>query len=88
MAVLVSKSLIAVHPSRSVGSLSPEQTQLEAIHTATLERLQALNESLVNKTHTYRINLDQEHSKKIESLEEQYSKKKSNLEEEYVNKGV
>ncbi len=87
MAVLVSKSLIAVHPSRSVGSLSPEQTQLEAIHTATLERLQALNESLVNKTHTYRINLDQEHSKKIESLEEQYSKKKSNLEEEYVNKG-
>lgn len=63
---------MVVHPSRSIGSNSPEQTQLEAIHTATLERLESLNESLIRETHTYRTKIDEEYLERKKEIEDKY----------------
>ncbi len=80
IATLVSKELMSIHPSRSVGKLSAEQTQLEAIHTATLERLESLNENLISETHNYREKIDEQYSSKKEILDAEYSQKIKDLE--------
>lgn len=84
---LINKKLSAFDPKRAIGGkLSPEQAQFEAIHTATLERLEALNEDLVRQSADFRENLERKFDEKNEVLETEISSKEAALEREYNKK--
>lgn len=74
--------LSAYTPARGLGE-TPEQVKLSAIHNATLDRLERLNEKLVSSTHDYRKKLDTEFSEKSEKLEQSYENKEQSLEQKY-----
>jgi len=89
----ISKEFNSFVAGQSVGKLSKEQVQLEALHNATLNRLESLSEELISKTHQYREELTAEFRNKTQELENDYAKKvaedeaiiatiKSSLEEE------
>lgn len=75
--------LSAYTPERGLGE-TPEQVQLSAMHIATLERLEGLNDKLVHDTHNYRNKLDNEYSEKIKKLEKGFEEKEQSLEEKYA----
>ncbi|MBN8094390.1 hypothetical protein [Vibrio vulnificus] len=82
LTAMFASRLSAYTPERGVGE-TPEQVQLSAIHNATLERLERLNEELVNSTHDYRKKLDNEFSEKSDDLEKSFEQRKKALEEKY-----
>ena len=85
LTVLIAKHLKAHTADAGIGK-TKEQADLEAIHTATLERLEALNEELLNTTHDYRKSLDLEYNDKKYHLKNEISKKRIELDEEYKTK--
>lgn len=85
VATMVAEKLSAYSPERGLGE-TPEQIQLSAIHNATLERLEGLNESLVNSTHDYRNKIDTEFSEKTKSLESEFLEKSKTLDEDFRKK--
>jgi hypothetical protein len=80
LASIVSKEMIKLSPGRGVGQ-SEEQLQLEAIHSATLSRLEHLNEELINTTQNYRIQLDGQYSDKSDSLSNEFLRKEQTLDD-------
>lgn len=82
LTAMFASRLSAYTPERGVGE-TPEQVQLSAIHNATLERLEKLNEELVNSTHDYRKTLDNEFSEKSGDLEKSFEQREKALEEKY-----
>ncbi len=81
---LINKKLNAFDPKRTIaGNLSPEQVQLEALHGATLERLEALNEDLIRQSTGFRENLERKFDEKVEKLEADLSAKENALETEF-----
>jgi hypothetical protein len=82
LTAMFAKELSSFAPERGVGE-TPEQIQLSAIHNATLERLEGLNEELVAATHDYRNKLDSEFSEKASKLEQVYGDKEVALEDGY-----
>lgn len=82
LTALVAKHLKAHSADTGIGK-TKEQADLEAIHTATLERLEALNEELLNSTHIYRKSLDSEYNDKKSHLEKELNKKRVELDEKY-----
>ncbi len=78
----VAEKLSAYSPERGLGE-TPEQVRLSAIHNATLERLEGLNENLVNSTHDYRNKIDSEFSEKTKSLENDFLEKSKTLDEDF-----
>ncbi len=85
LTTLIAKSLKAHTAETGIGK-TKEQSELEAIHTATLERLEALNEELVNTTHDYRKSLDLEYNEKKSNLDNEINEKRIELGEEYKTK--
>ncbi len=85
IAEIVTRELHAFTPDRAI-STTPEQTQLQALHEATLDRLEHLNETLIKKTAEYRIELDQLHSAKREGLESEFTSLKNDLYKEVASK--
>jgi hypothetical protein len=85
LTVLIAKHLKAHTAEAGIGK-TKEQSDLEAIHTATLERLEALNEELLNTTHDYRKSLDSEYNDKKLDLENEINEKQVELSEEYKTK--
>lgn len=79
---MFANQLAAYMPERGLGE-TPEQIQLSAIHNATLERLEGLNEELVSSTHQYRNKLDTEFSERSERLDQSYENKRRSLEQKY-----
>lgn len=82
---MVAEKLSAYSPERGLGE-TPEQIQLSAIHNSTLERLEGLNENLINSTHEYRNKIDTEFSEKKNILESQFLDKSEALNEELRKK--
>lgn len=82
---MVAKNLSAYSSERGLGE-TPEQIQLSAIHNATLERLEDLNENLVKDTHEYRNKIDTEFSEKKKLLETEFLERTKALNEEQSNK--
>ncbi|RDH41721.1 hypothetical protein [Zooshikella ganghwensis] len=82
----INKKLNAFDPKRSVTGLFEEQASFNAIHTSNIERLEALNEQLVRKTHEYRLKLDEEHDERRTKLESSIENKKALLEKEFATK--
>lgn len=60
--------------------------QVAALHTATLERLEKLNEELIRETHEYRGKLEVQFAEKGAYEEEAYSQKVRSLEDDYQKK--
>jgi hypothetical protein len=65
-------------PNRFI-TTTPEQNQLQALHEATLDRLEKLSEELITKTHDYRNKLDGEFSDKETELNTQFERLKDGL---------
>lgn len=71
----LSKQLNPYVAGQTAGKLSEAQMHLEAIHNATLSRLEVLNEELINKTHQYREELTTQFTQRTQELENNYVKK-------------
>lgn len=78
----IASKLSAYTPKRGIGE-TPEQQQLSAIHNATLERLEELNESLIKSTQEYRKQLDEEYAQKVSQINQEYTSKKEGLENKF-----
>jgi hypothetical protein len=62
----------AINPKRAIkGALSEEQHELLALHQETLSRLESLNENLIEKSHKFRQDIEDEYVRK----KEEYKKK-------------
>lgn len=83
---LINRKLKAFDPKRSVAGATEEQAQYDAIHNSTIERLESLNEDLINKTHDYRIQLDTEFSEKKAQQEKSNDILKASFEDEFNKK--
>lgn len=83
---IINRKLKAFDPKRSLPGNTEEQVQFDAIHTSTIERLESLNESLLQSTHDYRIQLDNEFGVKSDKLENTTKNNRTNLEAEYITK--
>lgn len=57
-------------------------SDLNAIHSSFLQRLEAVNLRLTEETHTYRLQLDKEYEEKREILEESFAQKLKNADAE------
>lgn len=82
----INRKLKAFDPKRSSSGSIDEQAQFDAIHISNIERLESLNETLVESTHDYRIQLDREFREKIDKVEEATEEKRKQLETEYIAK--
>jgi len=77
---VINKKLKAFDPKRSAsGSMSEEQAHFEALHNSSIERLEILNEELIKSTHDYRLNLDDDHQRRIKDLEDEFENRKKEL---------
>lgn len=84
---IIIKDLKAFDPDRVVATpISPEQTHLIALHQSTLDRLEKLNEQLIQKGIEYRENIDRQFDKKIKEYEQNLEERKKELEEGYLKK--
>lgn len=61
------------------GSESDPNTEFDAVHAATVERLEQLSEDLINKTHEYRESLDRKLDERRGKLEEELEKEKERV---------
>jgi hypothetical protein len=68
------------------GPITKEQSELAAIHESTLNRLELLNEKLIEETHNYRKTLDKEFSEKEVQLQEKYEEIEKNLNGKYQDR--
>ncbi len=76
----ISNSLNAFESERpAVTGYSKEQSDLIAIHNATLERLESLSEDLIRQTSEYRLELDKNAVEKAEQLATAFDERKSEL---------
>ncbi|RPB31662.1 hypothetical protein [Vibrio parahaemolyticus] len=83
---IINRKLKAFDPKRSPSANSSQQAEFDAIHISNLERLEALNENLVQSTHEYRLQLDSEFNDKAEKLESNAEELRKRLEAEYQEK--
>ncbi|EKO5196873.1 hypothetical protein P0I95_004398, partial [Vibrio vulnificus] len=83
---IINRKLKAFDPKRSPSANSSQQAEFDAIHISNLERLEALNENLVQSTHEYRLQLDSEFNDKAEKLESNAEELRRRLEAEYQEK--
>ncbi|SMF96531.1 hypothetical protein SAMN02949497_3931 [Methylomagnum ishizawai] len=83
----INDDLNPFNPDRQLsGALTPEQEALQAIHQETLNRLEQLNEKLIQETQNFRERLDKEYADKSSKLNEAHDKQRTNLENEYADK--
>lgn len=77
---LISKRLGPFNPLRHVeGGRSPEQDQLLAIHNATLERLESLNEELIRGSEEFRRTLEEDFRERSNELEQKFEARSDQL---------
>lgn len=79
----LNKKLNSFDSSKSIKGDPEAQAQLEAMHISTLERLEILNEELIQKSSNFRENLEKQYSEKQNTLENNIQKEKERLESEY-----
>ncbi|MBY7801461.1 hypothetical protein KW440_00190 [Vibrio fluvialis] len=82
----LNKKLNSFDSSKSVKGDPEAQAQLEAMHISTLERLEILNEELIQKSSDFRESLEKQYSEKQNNLEQNIKKEKERLEGEYREK--
>lgn len=82
----INKKLRAFDAKRSVAGTSEEQTQFDAIHNSNIERLESLNEVLIESTHKYRLQLDREFSARLTKLQSDLNDEKVSLNDEFACK--
>lgn len=80
----INQKLRAFDPKRSSTGGIDERAQFDAIHISNIERLEALNETLIKNTHDYRIQLDREFGDKKDKLVEAMEEDGKLLEDEYA----
>lgn len=81
---ILNTKLKAFDAKRSaVVGVSEEKAYFEAIHNSSIERLELLNEDLIQSTHNYRLQLDDDYKKKLEDLEKEFIDRKNELQEKY-----
>jgi len=84
---LINSELNAFKPGKIVqGVLSEEQNQLLAIHNSTLERLELLNEHLIEKSSDFREKLETQFNEKSNAFENELENRKSQLEKLHKQK--
>lgn len=84
---LVTKHLGSFDPMRHVkGGVSEEQDQLLAIHNATLERLESLNENLIRDSEKFRRKVEKDYRERSAELEEKYDERSDQLNAEIDEK--
>ena len=77
IASLIDRELCPVNIGRVIGSEATEaQAELMAIHQATFERLEGLNEHLIVRSEEYRKGLDDRYEERIKIAEAEYADKK------------
>lgn len=77
VASLIDRELCPVNIGRVIGSDATEaQAQLMAIHQATFERLEGLNEKLIVESVEYRKRLDERYEERIKIADAEYAEKK------------
>ncbi|WP_043320748.1 hypothetical protein [Microbulbifer sp. HZ11] len=79
----LNKRLNSFDSSKSIKGDPEAQAQLEAMHISTLERLEMLNEELIQKSSEFREGLEKKFSEKQNTLEQKIQKEKERLEGEY-----
>ncbi len=82
LTAMFSKDLSPYTPERGLGE-TPQQIHLSAMHNATLERLERVNENLVKSSHEYRHKLDGEYAEKVKEFEKSINEKEASLEVGY-----
>ena len=83
---IINRKLKAFDPKRSVAGATEEQAQYEAIHNSTIERLESLNEDLIEKTHDYRNKLDTEFSEKATAQDKANNDYRAEIDEDFRKK--
>ena len=68
------------------GGVSEEQDQLLAIHNATLERLESLNENLIRDSEKFRRKVEKDYRERSAELEEKYDERSDQLNAEIDEK--
>lgn len=85
----INKQLKPLELERVISSSKLEaESQLTAIHQATLERLEQLNEDLILKSSEFRENLESKYEEKSKALEREIEEKKNTLEIEHNKKAA
>ncbi len=82
----INHELKAFDAKRSFSGITDEQAQFNAIHISIIERLESLNESLIESTHNYRIQIARELDEKVDKLEANTGETQKRLHAEYVAK--
>lgn len=83
----INKQLIPFESDITIPNSKLEaEKQLLAIHQATLEKLEHLNEDLIRKSSEFRTNLEKKYEEKSEALNNETAKKERLLETEYSQK--
>lgn len=84
---IVTKHLGSFDPQRHVkGGVSEEQDQLLAIHNATLERLEALNENLIRDSEKFRKKVEKDYRDRSADLERKYDERSDQFNAEIEEK--
>lgn len=83
----INKQLKPFDINREISSAKTEaESQLNAIHHSTLERLERLNEELIEKGSEFRASLEKRYEEKLEALSNEIEEKKNSLEADFEKK--
>ena len=83
----ISRELGALEPGRGIqGILSDEQSELLALHNATLERLETTNAELIEGSERFRRNVETDFRERSDKLEADFRSRLETLESDFENR--